>query len=198
MKKILCLLTFLCAFSAINANAGIMLEPYLGYNSGTLAHDVKTSGASEGGKVTGMGAGLRLGYKLPLMLWLAADYGMMSGGKFSADTAGLDGKVDSSDIYVTVGFDLPILARVWAGYGLGNTAKVKFDSGPESKLTYESAMKIGVGFKLIPMLSLNAEYFMKTLKDFEDNTGATVVASNYYSTANASGFMVSISAPFDF
>src|SRR5690606_21527118 len=113
MKKLLIALTILVS---TNASAGILLEPYLGYNAGKT-----TQSGSEDGDITGIGYGLRVGWTLPL-LFVGLDYSLHdvdikdSSGKESADVKNLG---------LVVGASLPII-RVWAGYNF--SSEVEFAS----------------------------------------------------------------------
>ena len=66
---------------AVPARAGILIEPYVGYNllASTMTFGAGAGGALDGQSVklsdTGLGYGLRLGYSLP-MVFFAADYSM--------------------------------------------------------------------------------------------------------------------------
>jgi hypothetical protein len=191
MKHFFTVATFAVAVGFTSqASAGLLLEPYLGYESST--QDYKQGAIDNGGTTTGLLAGLRAGYKLPLMLWFALDYSMMSGGTGKPSGAGNDYKVDSSHLYFDVGFDLPVLARVWAGVGVQNKAIEKYTAS-EATFTFNSPIKIGVGFTALPFVSINIEYFMMKLKEVESNG---ITASNFDKNDNT-GAIVSVSLPFN-
>lgn len=172
---------------ASHANAGLLLEPSLGYES----TEMKLGSFSE--KITGPVFGLRAGYKMPMMLWFALDYTMMTGGEGKPDQGSND-KVDSSHLYLDVGFDLPVLARVWAGYGIQNKVTLKDDSAT-NEVTLESPIKVGVGFTFLPVVSINLEYVMAKAK--EGKIGSTTVDYSSLDTRDYSGLMLSVSAPFN-
>lgn len=173
---------------ASHANAGLLLEPYLSYESSEQKIGSSTN------KITGVGLGARVGYKLPVMLWFALDYNMMMGGEGKPDQGSTD-KIDSSNLYLDVGFDLPVLARVWAGYGLQKKSTFK-DDNSSSDVTYESPIKVGVGFTFLPIVSVNLEYFMSKVK--ESKTGSTTVDyGSGYDTRDNNGLILSVSAPFN-
>lgn len=172
---------------ASHAKAGLLLEPSLSYESSELKIGTSSS------KITGLGFGLRAGYKLPLMLWFALDYNMMSGGDSKPDQGSSD-KVDSSSLFLDVGFDLPVFARVWAGYGLQKKGTFKDDSG-SSEVTFESPIKVGVGFTFLPIVSVNLEYFMSKAK--EATSGSSTVDYSSFDTRSNDGLILSVSAPFN-
>lgn len=177
------------------ANAGIMLEPYFGYELGSTMK-LESGGSDDGGKTSGLDLGLRVAYTLPVMVWLGLDYSLMSGGTSKGESSANDGKVDRSNLYFDVGVDLPVLARFWLGYGLMNSAKLKFDSGGDTTLKNGTNLKFGVGFTALPLLSINLEYFMHDYKDYEAGafSGST---DSVWSTHKENGIMLGLSAPFD-
>lgn len=177
------------------AKAGLMIEPYLGYDSSTLTLEQKSSGTDSGGKISGIRPGLRLGYTLPVFVWLALDYSMMSSATVAGNTSSGDGKADLSDLFFDVGFNFPILARVWAGVGAMNSGTKKPDSsGAASDLKFDGAIKLGIGFKVFPMVSLNAEYYTMKVKELE-TSGTKIDIDSTYKTATNNGFLISLSVP---
>jgi len=151
-----CLVAF--AFLLVqSASASILVEPVLGYGMGSYKQ-----GASDG-KMSGVMFGGRAGYGFgPLIL--AAD--VMTGTQDIKPTAGGSTNADVSTLGVDLVFNPPMIpVRVWAGYIAKETAKA---TGMKMEGT---GLKIGGGFSLIPMVSLNAEYIMTT---FNKNNGATM------------------------
>ncbi len=166
------------------ASAGILIEPYLGYESG---QNTAVGSGDFSSKTTGVVGGLRLAYSLPLLVWFGADYSMMPGGTAKPDFSGSSYTVSRSDLYAVVGVDLPILLRFWAGYGLVNSMVHKKPSGDE---TYSagSNMKIGVGVKLIPLFNIYLEAYK--------HQSATVPATITGTYADV-GYVLGLSFPID-
>lgn len=154
MKKLL-LATAICLSTSI-ASAGILIEPYLGYESGQNV--AVGTGGDVSSKTSGLVGGLRLAYSLPLLVWFGADYSMMPNGTARPDLVGSSYSITRSDLYAVVGVDLPILLRFWLGYGLANSMVHKKTAGDE---TYSAGtnMKIGVGVKLIPLFNIYLEAY---------------------------------------
>jgi len=152
MKKLLVALSILLS---TNAFAGVLLEPYIGYNIG---------GTDQSGQVDsdlkGEGYGLRLGWKLPFV-FVALDYSMSNITSEKSGQADEDG--DLKNFGVVVGASLPMV-RVWAGY---NFSAVE-DLDTTGKYT-GNGMKAGIGFK-IPVLpiSINAEYIISKYDELSD------------------------------
>ncbi len=152
----LCLLVGFASF----AKAGIFVEPYAGYGLGSY-----DDGAGEKGKVSAVSLGARIGGEMN-MLFIGADVSKQMSGKIKADNAGgTDEKFTGTQLYGVVGANLPIL-RLWAGYGLLNEIKMDSVLG-DVTVDGGSHIKLGVGFKIIPMVSLNVEYLIEKYKKIE-------------------------------
>ena len=169
--KILGLALSLVIGFASTANAGIFAEPYLGYGFGSTEDDSTPPTKTD---ITGPVLGARVGGEFA-MLFIGADYSMSLGAK--AESSGVSSDIDLTNLYGVVGANLPII-RAWVGVGLMNEATVK--GTPDTKFHGGSHFKLGLGFKVIPMLSLNAEYLMANYKKFEQGalTGTTDIKGN--------------------
>lgn len=197
MKNVLKIFSLVVVLGFVTkAHAGLMVEPYLAYElSSEMKLDSTVLGDS-GGKTSGADFGLRLGYKLPMMVWLGLDYSLMSDGTYKANGAS-DAKIDRSNLYFDVGIDLPVLARVWLGYGLMNSAKLKASGMSDLTLKNGSSnIKLGVGLTMLPFVSLNLEYFMHDYKDYESG-GASGSADSFFSSHKESGLQLGVSIPFN-
>lgn len=169
--------------TAPSAEAGILLEPYMTYEVSTV--NATTGGQPDGGKNNGaIGIGGRIGYKLIIPVWIAADISQVS-GKYKPDLPGSDLTFTRSNTYLTVGFDFPILFRAWAGMGLSNSTKVS-DASTDVTVSGGSNMKVGVGLGLIPFMSVNLEYF----------TSKPTLPTDY-SAYDETGFALGVSVPFN-
>ncbi|MBO9665573.1 MAG: hypothetical protein J7501_02020 [Bdellovibrio sp.] len=178
MKKMWLVLALFMGMSA-TAHAGLMIEPYLGYEMG------KTTDPD--GKTDFVNMGLRLAYKTPVMLWVGVDGNFGVSGNFKPDS-GADATAKRTAYFGVVGIDLPILLRAWAGYGFNN--KVVADN-PDGEWS-GTAMKLGVGFTGLPFISLNLEY----TKDTVDKTSGTVIGTD--NDLNHDAYMLSVSLPLVF
>lgn len=197
MRKFILVLTAFLGLSSA-AQAGLMLEPYIGYEMGggkaTYTSDATQSYTN---KATGSTVGARVGYKLPLMFWLAADYSMTSGSdKYEYVNSALNDSpsYNRTSLYATVGMDFIVLVRGYVGYSLSNENKVKFNTGEAT--AKGSAYKVGVGFTGLPFVSINAEYVKYTYTDLSGSNGSAKV-SDLYSSFDNSAFMLGVSVPFN-
>jgi hypothetical protein len=126
-------------------HADLLIEPIVGIHMGG-----KDGQAPNRDKFTGNGYGARIGVqKLGLMAGI--DY--QSHGITIKDNPTEDASMTETSLFV--GYDAPILFRVWAAYLLSGEVKYKGGTGKD---TDGSGFKVGVGLKLIPLLSLNLEY----------------------------------------
>lgn len=164
MKKFL--IALILGFT-VNANAGLLLEPYLGYNS----TEIDIAGADD---ATGLMIGARVGMTILSTVFIAVDY---STGDMSWDTDG-----DMTRLGVTVGADIPVAPlRAWVGY-----YQSKFEPG-NSKFEGDG-MKLGLGLTMLPIIDINLEYLTG---EFDEINGTSI------SGIDETSFMLSLSAPFD-
>ncbi len=165
------------SLKAAPAQAGFMLEPYLGYKMGKFDNNgVK-------GDLSGVSVGARAGYAFPV-IFIAADYSVLASGEVDWDNSAL-GKSDvtNNQLLLDVGVSLPLI-RAYAGYGLSN--EFKFDGG--SKLKGGTLWKLGVGTTILPFVAINLEY-QNAEHDKADGVEVDGVKSN--------AFMLSASVPLE-
>lgn len=178
MKKLFALCALIMGFSSVS-NAGLLLEPYLGYEMGTTK--------DPDGKLDGTQMGLRVAWTAPIMFWAGVDYTMGVSAKLKPDDSAIaDSDAKRSTLYGVVGVDFPILLRGWFGYGFKNELKADdWDTKYEGTST-----KIGVGFTGLPFISLNLEYLME---EFDKADGTTLATK-----AKNTGYVLSVSLPWEF
>lgn len=154
MKKLLVGLLFI----ASTANAGLLVEPYLGF--GFTSGDYDTQDVSTSG--TSMGA--RLGYQmLGVMGGLEYTMSPESDWDFKGSTSTTTYKLKRSQLGVFAGYNLPILLRAWVGYQFSTKAEGTYEG---KDISFEgSATTLGVGFTGLPFVSLNLEYKMFSYDD---------------------------------
>lgn len=183
MKKLA--LVFAICLSTSIASAGILIEPYLGYESGQ--NTAVGTGGDVSSKTSGVNLGARLAYSLPVLIWFGVDYGIMTGGTAKSDFGGASYSITRSDLYAVVGVDLPILLRAWLGYGLANSMVHKKSTGDE---TYSGGtnMKLGVGVKLIPLFNIYLEAYQH-----KSNSIPAAITGAYADV----GYVLGLSFPID-
>lgn len=200
MKRILTIAAFILGTSSL-AHAGILIEPYLGYESGAVKNTVSMGGAEASYSLatSGPAFGLRLGYKF-LMPWVALDYTAGSGKSESAISGASDLDYTKSSLGLVVGADLPIV-HPYVGYGFSNSVTIKKGNTTTGqdyvfKGTY---VKAGVGLGFIPFVHVNLEYKINTYSkvDLGDGAGEINRSDSIFTELKHDTVMVSVSVPFN-
>jgi Outer membrane protein beta-barrel domain len=166
------------SLACASAHAGIYLEPYLGYLSGT-----STQQGSEDGKMKGVAFGARAGYSI-LGLAFGAEYAT---GQLKDDSTP-ENDLTPADAGVFVGYTFPILFRAYATYF--PKSKWKSDDGTNSYDLEGKAMKLGVGFTGLPLVVINLEYLTNEFNKFDGQDLTNKIEGKAY--------MLSVSLPLDF
>ena len=170
MKKLILIGTM---FFAFNAHAGVLLEPYLGYATGSYSGDAE-------GKESGVGFGARIGYAMP-MFWFALDGNQIKTKAKPDSGADFDGTI--TNIGATFGAELPGI-RLMAGYVF--SAENKDDDGSKLK---GNGFKVGAGFKLpVLPIAFNLEYMMNKYDKF-DSTAIDVKENLLFLSVSAPLFL---------
>jgi hypothetical protein len=151
MKLLLGLLFVVSTTLTTSAQAGLLLEPF----AGTLMSSKFKSGSTEK-DLSGTMMGARLGFQ---------NFGFMFGLDVSQGSLKIKDSTDgfSSSVYSAfVGYDFPILLRAWVKMNLSGEGK----SGATT-YTNPSGTFIGIGYKMIPFLSINFETGTTTYKKWK-------------------------------
>ena len=189
---------------ALPAKAGLLLEPYLGYEVGQAEATYGTAaGAFAGGSTkwnyAGPILGARIGYTAPAVFFIAADYNMGSSLTFKVDTdaSGIQSGGDGSRsaLFLVAGAKILVL-RGYIGYGFLNDWTIK-DGTDENKVK-GTALKLGASFTGIPIFAINFEMMNSTFtKISSGGTDYDPSDGGFFKAAKASSYMISLSAPFD-
>jgi hypothetical protein len=197
--KLLFVFSFLVATSA---QAGILLEPYAGYFSESFSGKVKNTNTTQDLKTTGLGIGARAGYVLPVIpLWFALDYFMhpetSTNYSDTSTNTPADLKSSRSTLFIDVGTELPMLPlRFWLGYAIMDNWHTHNATNNYDTDWTGSAIKLGAGYKVIPLLSLNLEYIMHTADKFKTAGNPDRGATEVYDDPKTTTIIFSVSAPF--
>ena len=139
-------LAFICVPSS---NASVLVEPYLGFDTG---HWTAGSASSS---MSGATYGARLGYQ---------ELGFMAGLDYMTghwtDNATPSDTWNPSDFSLFVGFNFPVMLRVYAEYGFSSRLSGSNSNG--SNNIKGNDLKLGVGFTMFPLVSINVEYLAGT------------------------------------
>lgn len=170
------------AFLTLNptAQASLLLEPYVGYVSGSS----KTTSSSN---FTGTEYGARVGYSV-LGFAIGAEYDATS---FTDDLTPKD-NLSSGDLGAFVAYKFPILLRVYGTYFPASEIKAE-SNGTTSTYKSGNLTKLGVGFTGLPFININVEYILGSYSKVV--SAGTEVSLDPKLTSSA--FALSISAPFN-
>ncbi len=174
-------LMFLAIFLfPVMAQAGILIEPYAGYaslkSSGTV--DISgTEGEIEESTLDGMVYGGRLGVGI-------SNFGI--GVDYSQAPQDTGSDLKNLGAFGMVSF---LNLRFWGTYIFSSEIGVELADYNESGAFKGSGVKVGLGWSVLPFVSLNAEYMMINNSKEDLNTITAV-------DQDLKGFLVSLSFPF--
>lgn len=150
MKNLFILFGFLAFIFTSSAQAGFLLEPYIGTNlNSTYKDNLNTCTSNCDGSVSGTAIGGRVGFQ---------NFGFMlglNGKQVTYDIEHQSNDMKTTTVGAFVGYDFPIMLRVWAEYIFSGTGK--FDDSVNSEYQLKSGTNLGIGYKLMPFVSLNLE-----------------------------------------
>lgn len=152
MKNLIWVFAIVVFFSA-SAHAGLMIEPYVGYESGSMKQTNQSAINN-----TGVYYGGRLGYRV-LGLKFGLDYQM---GSETGKQDGHSGDYKPTDMGAFVGFEFPMLLQVYGSYFV--QSKAKFEGMTDD--FKGDGMRFGIGWTGLPFLSVNLEVIMRTYKKY--------------------------------
>jgi hypothetical protein len=161
-----------------SANAGVLLEPYVGYQTGKT----KNSGVST--DFSGLDYGARVGWQ-QMGFMLGLDF--MTGKMTDKAKTPKSNDVTPQSFGVFVGYNFPVLLRVYGTYGFSNSVKLE-QTGQSNKIEGSPLLKLGVGYNFLPLLSIALEYTTATYDEYNGTKMTNDTTSSAYG--------VSISVPF--
>lgn len=161
------------------ANAGVLIEPVLGYSMGSFEGEV-----TESEKLSGPSFGGRLGYQ-KLGFQLGLDY---LNSNLDVDNKEYS-SLKTSEWAGFIGFEFPILVRLYAGYIFSATGSTKFEGG-DLDLQKGSGTKFGIGFTGLPFVDINFEYRTSTFDEIKFDGEKSDISTDFNT------YMISFSLPF--
>jgi hypothetical protein len=168
MKKFILFISLLGIFILPSAQAGLLVEPLIGYNFNYKIDDDKGHGRAFGG---------RLGYQ-NLGLQLGIDY---LNSTIEIKDSSEDFK--SNEWAAFVGYQFPLFFRVYAGYIFSADGELGSLEAKEG-----SGTKLGVGFTGLPFVAINFEYRSGKF----EKINSTSIDTDF------SSFLISLSVPLNF
>lgn len=189
------LITFVLTSSAY---AGFLIDPYVGYELGSFSTKFKDSlgGAKGTGTSNGFALGSRAAYAFPSMIFVGLDLDL-SFITFKTDGASTDDPATRTALYITGGAEFPVIGlRTYLGYALVNS--LIFDNTSGTAFSGGTNIKLGVGYKFVPMLAVNLDYIMRTYSNISSAAITSGSVSDYYEYFNDNTVMISLSMPMEF
>ncbi|MEQ1875856.1 MAG: hypothetical protein ABL958_04360 [Bdellovibrionia bacterium] len=189
MKKLILSGLLTLGFFPLVANAGTLIEPGIAYRTGTF-----DGGTGATGKVSGVGLTARLAMSFP-MIFAGLDLGY-NFGTITPDS-GPSGDATAVTVGPVVGVSLPALPlRFWAAYLLWDYTTSKTTSAPAyDRVISGTGIKIGGGYTIIPLLSVNLDYVMHTYTKYDDKLLNS--SGDLTSSVKGTDFVISASIPLD-
>lgn len=185
MKNVLILVfSIISMFYYMNpAQAGTLLEPYAGM---TFGSNYSSSDISDG-EISGTVVGARLGFQ-QLGFMVGVD-GRRSSFELKPKS-GTDSEYTFNQLGFFVGYDFPILLRFWLSSVISLEGQDNENSS--NKLTGGSGTVLGIGYKVMPFVSINFEYSATKTTGFESSI------EDLDQTLDYKTYLLSISLPLSF
>jgi len=187
----------------VQAHAGFLVEPFVGYDTGTNKTTDLSAVDSTGG-FSGTNFGARLGYQFSNGLSIAGEYAGGS-GTLKADSTiptAKDSTYTRAATGVVVGY-VRGMFKMYFGYGLSDTFTEKANAADiteDAKLTGTN-YKVGLGVMPIRHFAVSLEYsvpkYTKISTDTLTAAGAADSISTYFTKFDTSMTTLSLSFPFD-
>lgn len=190
MKKFLWIYAF--AFSSI-AQAGFLIEPYVGYSIGSGEDNMNTVTEWEQNAPF---FGARLGYQaFGFMGGIDFTHGLDSDLKETSGGVTTKYDVDQNTFGAFFGYNFPALFRVWGAYYFSSTLGLNSGPGFGGEIK-GSGYGLGFGYTGLPWVALNIEYRRLTFDEAESVIGQTI-KFNSQEEMDYNQIMFSLSLPFD-
>ena len=177
MKRIFAILAVLILGSQ-SAQAGIMIEPYLGYVVGGEIDDGGGATADPAGTLFGA----RLGFRtLGFMAGVDYQTGTIEAQDWTDNAE--DSDSDVTDLGVFVGYEFPILFRVYFSYFFDSKSEPEGSTGELEG----SGTRLGVGYTGLPFVAINLELLSHSYDEFD----GSALSSDF----TADSYVLSVSLP---
>lgn len=181
-------LLFVLSVLSVNVSASVILEPILGFRM--LG---KSEIGSDEEEYSALIYGGRLGVpKLIPGMILGIDYRM--GSYESEDDAGATSEYDAKYLGAFVSYvGLPLL-NFWGTWFFKHDNEIQLTQ----QILKGSGFNLGIGYKMLPLISVNLEFSKYTLDEVEDSNGNTVSPFPLAAQGNevtGREFILSISVP---
>jgi len=197
MAKSIWLLIFPLFFVASVANAGFLIEPIIGYQTGKAETKLLPADGGTSNDVTANGiiGGLGLGWRFDNKILVGADLLMSSlDTTFSTPFANAPDKWTGSAYYLTGGYQAHPQGKVYVGIG-GFSA----EDNATTKTKYTgTSLKAGAGYEFKNHIALHVDYVLYTLTESQTGAQAAVKTADLYEKFNYMATIMSFRFPFEF
>jgi hypothetical protein len=153
MKRTLLVIGFLGFATCLTtvAHAGVMFEPYIGYEVGNYegGNGINKTSNSTSSSESGMAYGARLGYMTMLGFGFGAEY---MGTSLSLSNSGSSTQ-SGSDIGAYLEFKFPAFLKIYATYFVSSSASITNQTSNFSG----NGEKVGIGITTLPFININFE-----------------------------------------
>lgn len=162
-KQTLCVISLI--FLSFTTQAEVLFEPTIGYRMEKMTllsrSNVETKLSSANPSF-----GLRLGYQSPLGIEinLAGDY---SSGQMQIDPQNIKNDFTHKTASAQLGVSAMGLFKIYLGYGFMNEFELKTSASYQGFKLTGSSYHAGIQFKLLPFVSLGAQYNVNDYKNIE-------------------------------
>jgi Outer membrane protein beta-barrel domain len=183
--------------AAFAAGVGFGVEPYLGYGiAGSFGVPNKPSDS-----YNGIALGARAVVKFADIFFAGPDILYLPSINYSpADQTEIITQTPNSLKFGVVGgIQLLFPLRLWVGYNFVDNASIS-DTFGGTTITDQfsgSSWKLGAGYSILPLLSINAEYIAGTYNNLSETIGKVTTSGPLSSDRSPSSkvFLLSVSAP---
>ena len=167
------LLSIALLASSLSAISAINIEPFIGTTlTGSFENNDCETDCSD--DISGTFFGARGSYQM---------MGFFGGldvriGTYKFDDFAIGDIEEDGRIALLLGYELPVLLRFWFTYALSNSLNAS-SSGTEGEYS-GTDYSVGLGYKVLPMVSVNIEYTMLNLEevDIEGNSSTNDLDSD--------------------
>jgi len=151
MKRSLLAIFAIAGLMSLQAQAGLLIEPVVGYTVGQnldFEHGSSYNGGtgpSYGGRIGGQSFGLQVGLDL-----LKSNINM--------NDSDFKSNLNLTEWAGFIGFEFPLLFRIYGGYIFKADGTIDDSTGKESRLEDGRGVKAGLGLTFLPLIDINLEY----------------------------------------
>ncbi len=184
MKILIALIILSCSHS----QAGIFLEPYVGYYLGET--DVKGPSSNVANDDSGMAYGARLGFTVGGYLYVAGDATLIK-GEYENSSSNTTDDLEVLSYAAVAGIRFGMF-HVWYGHAF----KVESETMDEGVATdYEgTGWKAGIGTRLFGKINLNLEYLTSEM----DTVDGADIPTSSINSVESTGYMLTLGFPLSY